>query len=94
MRKESGNENIVIINDNKQAVADINGWSFFMSSKDFENESKVVWTPKKNVKIADKLTVEKATKVFSPDEDFDDENYDDYNDDNSWILGYGYYHDM
>lgn len=96
MRKELGNENIVIINDNKHAVAQINGWSFFMSDfishKDFENESKVVWTPRKNVRIADQLTLEEATKIFSPNDDFDDENYDDYdNEDNSWIFGSSYY---
>lgn len=74
MRAELKDENLVIINDNKHAVAYINGCSFYVPDSDFQNELKVVWTPRKNVKIADKLTVEEATKIFTPDDDLDDDN--------------------
>lgn len=72
MRTELEDENLVIINDNKHAVANINSYSFYMSDYDFQNKLKVVWTPRKSVKIADKLTVGEATKIFTPDDDFDD----------------------
>lgn len=74
MRTELTDENLVIINDNQYAVANINSHSFYMSDYDFKNKLKVVWTPRKSVKIADKLTVGKATKIFSPDDNFDDFN--------------------
>jgi len=73
MRAELDDENIVIINDNKHAVADITGNRFydFYDDNNFENNLKVVWASRKNVKLADQLTIKEATKIFTPDDDLD-----------------------
>ncbi len=83
LKKELNNPNLSIINDNKHAVAHINGIFSFERSflKDYlasiqENPPQVFWSPRKSVKLADRLSIHEATKIFIPDDNLEED--DDY----------------
>lgn len=79
MKQELADEDLLIINDNKHAVASMSGYPVYMWDwiDDLkENKSDIVWAPRKTVKIADKLTVAEATKIFAPDDDLDSVEYE------------------
>ena len=79
LKKELNDLNLAVINDNKHAVSSINGIISFDPRflKDFrefikENKPEVFWSPRKFVNQADRLSIHEATRIFTPDSDFDD----------------------
>ena len=85
LKQEIGNPNLSVINDNKHAVSSVNGIISFEPwfLKEFikfvkENKPTVFWSPRKFVKQADRLSIRDATRVFSPDDELFEPNYDEY----------------
>jgi len=82
MKQELGDKELLIINDNKHAVAHVSGHRFYTcewNDDEMEKSSDILWAPRKIVELADKLTVYEATRIFSPDDDldfFEDEDWD------------------
>lgn len=82
LKKELGNENLIIVNDNQHAVAEVNGMSYyqwelmedFLNIRDEKESFEILWSPREFVREAHKLTIDKATKVFDPDEIWWDED--------------------
>jgi hypothetical protein len=74
MRSELNNENLVIVNDNQDAVLRMQSPRFDDWDEGYfeiEDESEIVlaypkiyWMPRKYVGLADRLTVEQATRIF------------------------------
>lgn len=85
LKQEIGNPNLSVINDNKHAVSSVNGiiscepW-FLKEFVEFTKENKptVFWSPRKFVKQADRLSIRDATRVFSPDDELFEPDYDEY----------------
>lgn len=82
LKKELGLPNLSVINDNKHAVANINGIISFERSflKDFleftqENKPEVFWSPREFVRQADRLSIYEATKIFAPDDELFELDY-------------------
>ena len=85
LKQEIGNPNLSVINDNKHAVSSVNGiiscepW-FLKEFVKFTQENKptVFWSPRKFVKQADRLSIRDATRIFTPDDDLFEPDYDEY----------------
>lgn len=81
LKRELDLPDLSVINDNKHAVANINGIISFDSKfiRDFidfsQGKPEVFWSPRKYVKSADRLGILDATKVFLPDEYLFEEDY-------------------
>ena len=76
LKQELEAPNLMVINDNKHAVAEINGLLSCDRSflKNFlallpDNPPEVFWGYRKSVKVADSLKIEEATRIFAPDND-------------------------
>ena len=84
LKQAIGNPNLSVINDNKHAVSSVNGiiscepW-FIKEFVEFsaENQPTVFWSPRKDVKEADRLRISEATRVFSSDDElFEPDDHD------------------
>ena len=81
LKEELGQENLLILNDNQNAVLSVNGISDYYrwdKSLPFEEDeivntpTDVFWIPREQATLAHNLKVERATKIIFPDEPEDD----------------------
>jgi len=82
LRKELGQENLLIINSNKKAVLGINGLLNYKGEIRFSDpqdinfinrpKTQVFWSPKTQVKLARNMKINQATKLILPSSNLED----------------------
>ena len=74
LKEELGDDSLIVVNDNQSAVKTMNGFSFdvWLLDKEWAKELakktySVLWAERNFVRQADRLKVQEANRIFSPD---------------------------
>ena len=74
LKKEINESDLSVINDNQNAVSDINNILSRNNTSIIEKDNKpeVFWSPRNFVFQADRLKIQEATKIFAPNVEFEE----------------------